>query len=87
MIEPPHYLMWFITLVITLMMIAIAFPYITHFIDVITNPPHEPDEYEIYVYYRDINDCTKANDSYCLNRSGCVHAYSYCQHEQCGVDF
>jgi len=46
---------------------------------------HTNDEYEYYVGIRDFSNCTKENDTYCVGKGGCVHAYEACQLRQCGV--
>lgn len=40
-------------------------------------------EHDYYLNIRDASNCTKTNDSPCLARSGCIHAYEYCQKQQC----
>lgn len=47
--------------------------------------PHNP-EYEYYIHIRDASNCTQMNDTYCINRGGCVHAYEHCQRLQCPGD-
>ena len=43
-----------------------------------TNP-----EYHQYVHIRDFSNCTMSNDTYCIGRAGCVHAYDACQRDRC----
>jgi hypothetical protein len=43
-----------------------------------TNP-----EYYEYVHIKEYSNCTRSNDTFCIERSGCVHAYDACQRDQC----
>lgn len=50
-------------------------------------PEENNPEYKYYIGIRDTNDCTKENDTYCINRGGCVHMYGQCQRRQCPEAF
>lgn len=50
------------------------------------NPAPDP-EYQRYLNIKNTSECTLTNDTYCHDRSICIHAYEYCQRQQCKEDF
>lgn len=64
---------------IIVLVFTIAFSLFSPFSGDLSNP-----EYEEYLSIRDQSNCTRQNDSFCMNRSGCVHIYRACQIAQCG---
>lgn len=60
---------------------GLAFLYVMGTVSSRDNPPNP--EYDRFVAINAICPCTSENVSYCQGRSGCIHAYEYCQRRQC----
>ena len=68
------------TVILVWAFIAVAFPYAREAVGAI-NDPNE--DYEWFLSINALCNCTQENASYCESVSGCIHAYEYCQREQC----
>jgi exo-beta-1,3-glucanase (GH17 family) len=79
--------MWLLVVIIIISSIIaficlLAADAVTNSVTNVLNVPN-PD-YDQYINIRDFSNCTVGNDTYCKEKYHiCIHAYEYCQREQC----